>query len=142
MMYHSPSLSSSFSSTHLSLLISILTHLSLSFSLQINKLKNPGSFKDTTGDTVCSLCPAGSYMLSTQVFATTTAASCIVCSADPAYASPSSISGLVSTSTQSNCICNIRYGRTSNALPCVACPIGTYKDVTGDFPCSPCPVRK
>ena len=120
---------------------SFLYLLTFSPLLSANK-QNQGSFKDTAGDVACTPCPAGSYMLSTQVFSTTTAASCIMCSANPAYASPSSITGLVSTSTQSNCVCNIRYGRVDNSMPCLMCTSGSYKDIVGDSSCSPCPVRK
>lgn len=81
-----------------------------------------GFFKTTTGNQVCSPCPANTFSnVTTAIFAET----CIPCA-----------SNAVSGSGSTFCQCDV--GFTSEAGSCVACPFGKFKGVVGSSACNVC----
>lgn len=81
-----------------------------------------GFFKTTTGNQVCSPCPANTFSnMTTAIFAET----CIPCASN-------AVSGTGST------FCQCDVGFTSESGSCVACPFGKFKSVVGSSACNVC----
>jgi hypothetical protein len=81
-----------------------------------------GFFKTTTGNQVCSACPANTFSnMTSAIFAET----CIPCA-----------SNAISGSGSTFCQCDV--GFTSEAGSCVACPFGKFKSVLGSSACNVC----
>ena len=74
----------------------------------------------------CSSCAAGKYKNGTGT------AACTTCPAN-------SYEPDVGATLETNCSCNVGY-EGADGGPCLACPLGKYKDTNGTAPCVSCPV--
>ena len=95
---------------------------------------NVGKYKVTISNTEqCKVCPLGTY---TILAGSTVPESCVSCPNNTVpFALIDSVSGIYTGQT---CTCQESFYRADQ--DCQLCPIGTYKDKTGDDPCIPCGV--
>jgi len=89
-----------------------------------------GTYKGALGSVPCTKCQAGTYSVS---FAQSSAGTCSLC--------PNTTYSNMGSSEISQCICNLGYTGPDGQI-CVACPIGTFKDVNGSGACSLCAAGK
>ena len=89
-----------------------------------------GKFKVSSGAAACTLCDSGKY---STIVAAKNSSACMHC--------PAGSVAVAGSKVEADCVCNL--GHTGPAGgPCVKCPAGTFKEVTGDDACAQCAAGK
>jgi hypothetical protein len=86
-----------------------------------------GSFKDTNGSAACTLCSEGKYSTARAAIVQTTCQDCALHSWSP-----------TGSTREQDCLCDVGYTGPYDSS-CLACEVGTYKDINGSAPCKACP---
>jgi hypothetical protein len=86
-----------------------------------------GGFKDTNGSAACTLCSQGKYATATAAIVQDTCQDCALHTWSP-----------TGSTREQDCLCDLGYTGPYGSS-CVACEVGTYKDINGSAPCKACP---
>lgn len=86
-----------------------------------------GTFKNTTGSAECTQCPAGTFSTTVGAWNETLCVSC-----------QENANSAAGAKVQQDCVCKPGYYGSSSPPICVQCQRGSYKDYSGNNPCTNC----